>query len=231
MPLLEVLHASGSLSSRESASHINGTTPSLKRVSILVDFPLAHMQTQDMIDETFDQVRYNIERYAQLIMNITSAAAKREMADMGYELQHVLAFDGLPQHFPSLTGGYPYVSVNAYSESEFLDRQGYPGWFPELGSKCRGPLTPNSKLKYVNSLGRQAFHKLGLDMRYYAKTWEFANQFWWNEKMWKDVRLPNLDCTHPTAGRTGFTCVYKFLLQAIVDGYYEAQREGGVTAP
>ncbi len=192
-------------------------------MSIIVEFPLAHMQTQDMIFDFYDQVQYNQDRYTQIIMNLTTLAGRNELAQLGFDLKHVIAFDGLPQHFPTETGGYTEKIHEYTSETDFVQHQGYPGWRPELGSSCRGPLPRNSRLKQVNDLSRQAFIKYGLDRNWYGKTWEFHNQFWFQEVMWRNKKSPMLDCVHTIRVRTGLTCLHKYFVQAMVDGYYEAQ--------
>ena len=67
----------------------------------------------------------------------------------------------------------------------FLDRGGYPGWRPELGSSCRGPIPPNSPLKGVVEDIRQIWKDQGLDMRWYGQTFEFSNLFWWQTQQCK----------------------------------------------
>lgn len=225
MPLMEFLR-SRNISQWASANRSVPTTgrfqsPNLRPLTIMVEFPFAHMQTQDMISDLFDQVQYNQHRYAQTIMNLTTPDSREELARLGFELKTMIVFDGLPQHFPTETGGYTEKIHEYTTEREFLEHGGYPGWRPELGSACRGPLPPSSMLKQVNHLARKAFVKYGLDMNFYGKTWEFANQFWFQEAMWK--RAPMLDCVHSAKIRTGLSCIHKYFVQAMVDGYYESK--------
>lgn len=54
------------------------------------------------------------------------------------------------------------------SEAACIENGGYPGWKPEYGTQCRGPLPPTSNLTKVNNIARVAYEKNGLDMRWYA---------------------------------------------------------------
>ncbi len=207
-------------------NHTGTSSPlRLRPLSVIVEYPIAHMQTQDMIYDFYDQVRYNQRRYPQLIMNLTTRAAQTELAAMGFELQHMIAFDGLPQHFPTETGGYTEKIHEYHSPQELLQNNGYPGWKPEYGAMCRGPLPLNSTLKAINNLSRQAFEELGLDMKFYGRIWEFANHFWWQEMMWRDYAFRILDCVHPWNARCGYTCIHKVFLQAMIDNYFEEEQQ------
>jgi hypothetical protein len=219
---LEVLRAAG-IAAAEGWSATTLPPPPLRPMSLFVEFPIAHSQTEVMIDKYIDQVQYNQMRFTELVMNITSREARDELAStMGLQLAHVIAFDGLPQHFPSATGAYPSMKTGINSEASFLE-QPYPNWHAELGSSCRGPLPRNSRLKQVNDWERVAFQQYhGFDMKFYAKIWEFSNQFWWQERMWNG-KGGQLDCTHGQG--QGPTIVHKYFVQAMVDGYYESQHQ------
>lgn len=194
----------------------------LRPLSILFEFPIAHTQTYDMVQSNMGQIRYNQMKFTEMIMNITTPAARAELAELGFRLEHLVAYDGTPQHFPTDSGAYPDVRYQK-SEAEFLQANGYPGWKPEFGSTCRGPLPPNSPLRNINLMSRHAFATQGFDTtRWYGTTWEFSNQFWWQETMW---RVAQLDCTHPQGPVGGATCAHKYFLQAMVDGYYEEQKQ------
>jgi hypothetical protein len=201
-----------------ASSGSKSQTRPLRPMSILVEFPIAHSQTHAMIQSSLGQVQFNQERFSKMILNITTPAAQAELAELGFKLEHLVIFDGTPQHFPTETGAYADIRYQT-SEEQFLQAKGYPGWRPELGSTCRGPLPPNSTLKHINQMSRDSFANLGFDMdRWYGTTWEFSNQFWWEEAMWKHNQL---DCTHPHAPIGGAVCAHKYFLQAMIDGYYE----------
>ena len=95
----------------------------------------------------------------------------------------MLVFDGLPQYFPTETAAYRSELTQHQSEEIFLQQNGYDGWHTEFGSSCRGPLPPNSPLKDVAMNIRQVWMDQGFDMRWYGRTWEFANMFWFQTQM------------------------------------------------
>jgi hypothetical protein len=39
-----------------------------------------------------------------------------------------MAFDGIPQFNPTLTGAFGFQIKETQTEIDFLDREGYPGW-------------------------------------------------------------------------------------------------------
>jgi hypothetical protein len=216
-----------SSSTRINSDNDGGNLPSaqqqLRPLSIIVDFPLAHAQTHFMITEMWDQVKYNQERMVEMIMNVTTASARQELAKLGFNLTHLIVFDGVPQFFPTESGGYLH-ELQRGNEQAFLDAKGYPGWRPELGSSCRGPLPPNGKLRQVNELERQAFHRHeSFNPKFYGKTWEFTNQFWWQTAKWwkKSKDFAYFDCVHTRQSRTGLSCVHKYFLQVMVDDHFE----------
>ncbi len=189
----------------------------LRPLSIIVQYPLAHAQNQHMIFESFPQIEYNQKRLVELIMNITTPAAQSDLATIGFQLTHLVAFDGFPQHFPTETSAY--VATQHASEQAFLAGQGYEGWHPTMGSTCRGPLPHNNILTRINNHERRNFVNMGFDMRWYGQTWEFTNQFWWEEVMWAGGDA--LDCTHPRSPEAAGPRVLKYFIQAMADDAYE----------
>lgn len=155
-------------------------------------------------------------------MHLASPAGKKELAKLGFELKHIIVFDGSPQTFPTETGGYHFVTRKFKNEDMFVENNGYPGWYPELGTACQGPLPPNSKSKEAMMMARQAFADLGLEMQWYGQTWEFANQFWYQTNTYD---RNGLDCTHSyqKGGNNGYACVNRWFFQAMVDDHYEHQ--------
>jgi hypothetical protein len=176
------------------------------------------VQNQNWILEDWERVANNQKTVPQNFMDAASKQGRLELAKMGYELAHMIVYDGQPQYNPSETGAYDLEQKKIPSETAFLERNGYPGWKPEYGTKCRGPLPPTSRFTQVNDLGRQAFEDLGLDMRFYGRIWEFANQWWWQVQGWGGR---GLDCTHSAATSSGMSCVHKYFLMAMVDDHYE----------
>ncbi len=187
----------------------------LRPLALLVQYPSAHVQTNDMIQESIDQVRYNQETFPQLLLDMTTRKAQKQLAKMGFHLAHVIVWDGLPQHFPTPSGGYDttWFTTNSLTDGSSSSSRSR--------TACQGPLPPNSILRTINQWGRRAWEQNGLNMRYYGHTWEFSNQFWWQEQMLRDGG-PRLDCTHGHSADTGLTMVHKYFLQAMVDGYYDS---------
>lgn len=204
---------------------------SKRLLSLLIEYPIAHTQTDDLIrnDQKYVQ-ELNSKFVASLMVYMKSESGKRELADLGFELGNIFVFDGLPQYFPTETGAYLFDNLSRKSEEHFLRENGYAGWRPELGSTCRGPLPPNSPLKDVAKVIRQTWIDQGLDMRWYGSTWEFANMFWFQTYGWFDGDRHHggktgLDCTH-SAGPSGMHPMHKFFLQAMLDDYSETKHAG-----
>lgn len=220
-PFLEVLRSRRVLDHwKRAASQFSSSQHLLRPLAILVQYPAAHTQTNDMIHESIDQIRYNQDTFPQLLLNIAADKAKDELTKMGFQISHIMTWDGSPQRFPTATGGYDTSWFMNIGEGEDLNRA--------LESKCRGPLPPNSILKGINQWAQHSFERNGLDMQFYGKTWEFSNQFWWQERMarWDDEgddEGKHLDCTHGVSQDTGLTMVHKNFLQAMVDGYFDMQ--------
>lgn len=196
----------------------------LRKLSVIVEYPIAHAQNQDMIFEQYEKVQEIQKGFPKLFTDLRSEAGKLALAEMGYELGHIIAYDGIPQFNPSVTGAYSWVQKSRKSEEDFLANDGYPGWIPDYGSKCRGPLPPTNKLKKVNDLSRQSFEENGLDMNFYGRTWEFGNSFWWSTKGWT-TNGKGLDCTH--SGYSGISCVHPYLLMTMVDDHYDNLEKAG----
>lgn len=190
----------------------------LRKLTLIVEYPFAHVQNQNMIFEEMDTIKEIQKGLPKTIMDVTSDQSRQELTEMGYELGHIIAYDGLPQFNPTVTGGYDWgIKGSGTSEEAFLQNQGYPGWIPQYGSKCRGPLPPTSNLTAINRLSREAFEEFGLDMKLYGRTWEFANQFWFNVRNWGDR---GIDCTHTPMG-SSMSCVHRYFLMTMVDDHFE----------
>ena len=114
-------------------------------------------------------------------MNIQSTNGKNVLKTRGYNFQHIFVFDGLPQFFPTNTSGYDKgIGTSNTFQSNFT----YIGHdIKEFGNSCRGPLPNNSILKDINIMSRNRFIDLGLNIKWYGRTWEFTNMFWWQVKM------------------------------------------------
>jgi hypothetical protein len=160
----------------------------LRNFSLIVEYPIAHVQSQDMIQQnvlhtTIQSLQKELpSRY----MEFTSDIGRKVLATRGYSLQHFIVFDGLPQFFPTETSGFTKHIFSAQPESELKNIAfSYPGWKPDYGTSCVGPLPQNSLLREINDMSRKSFQEQGHDMRWYGRTWEFANLFWWQMKMCK----------------------------------------------
>jgi hypothetical protein len=129
----------------------------LRKVSIIIEYPIAHAQNQDMIFNEWEEVAKIQNGLPKMVTDLNSETGKRELAEMGYEVGHLIAYDGIPQFFPTVTGAFPWDLKLSTSIEKWENNSGYKGWIPDYGDQCRGPLPPSSKLTYVNSLSKQGF--------------------------------------------------------------------------
>lgn len=198
--------------------------PTVKRkLSLIIEHPIAHVQNQNMIREQWDAIETIQHGFPQQIMNIYTPEGRKILSDAGWEPGHVIAFDGIPQFNPTQTGAFEWSMMTLANEEKFIANNGYEGWLKDYGTQCRGPLPPQSTLKKVNDLARQGYTDAGLDLKFYGRTWEFANQFWFVVKGWTPTK--GLDCTHAKQFGTGLSCVHKYFLQLMVDDHYESMEE------
>jgi hypothetical protein len=109
-----------------------------------------------------------------------------------------MAFDGLPQHFPTETNSFdPF-----YKPALTLEQGKLQNWRPKLGRSCVRPLPLTSPLKSTMLMARCTFDKHGddniFDIKYYGCVWEFSNQYWWQMRGEVRARRGNtrFDCTH-----------------------------------
>ena len=195
-------------------------TKRLRKLTIISEYPIAHAQNQRMIYNEIETVKRIQDGFPKIMLDAGSEIGRKELAEMGYDLQRIIAYDGIPQFNPTLTGAHDLDIKLSHSEEQFLEKEGYPGWKPEYGSKCRGPLVPTSKLTEVNQLSYKSFEEKGLDMRFYGRIWEFSNIFWFDTQGWS---TKGLDCTHSPHG-SGMSCVHKFFLMAMVDDEYDIKQ-------
>ena len=189
----------------------------LRKLTLIIDWPIAHIQNQNLLLENFQKVDGTQKAMSKNLMHAKSAQGRQELKEMGYQLEHIIVFDGMPQWNPSVTGAYDMAQKKSHSEHSFLENEGYPGWKPEYGSSCRGPLAPTSNLTATNKMARRKFEALGLDMKFYGRTWEFANQLWFHTNQWGG-KGGMLDCTH---GGGGMSCTHRYVLMAMIDDHFE----------
>ncbi|GAX27840.1 hypothetical protein FisN_13Hh053 [Fistulifera solaris] len=198
--------------------------PQIKRkLSFIIDHPIAHVQNENMIMEEWDTIAAIQQGFPQQIMNIYSPEGRTILSEAGWEPGHVIAFDGIPQFNPSKTGAFDWSLKTIMNEEKFIANNGYEGWMEDYGTKCRGPLPPQSALKKVNELAREGYQNAGLDPNFYGRIWEFANQFWFAVKGW--TKDKGLDCTHAKQYGTGLSCVHKYFLQLMIDDHYRTIEE------
>jgi hypothetical protein len=188
-------------------------------VTIFSEHPIAHAQNEVMMTTNFDFVKSLQERWTEVMLNVTKDSKLKEILRNNHiEIANIIAFDGSPQFFPSESGGHNVEIKNAGTEADFIKKGGYPGWKPEYGTKCVGPLPPTSNLTKVNNIAKAAYEKNGLDMRWYGRTWEFINMFWFQTKGWG---RGGLDCTHGGPSHAGMSCMHKYFLMAMVDDHFD----------
>lgn len=201
----------------------------LRNLTIIIPYPIAHIQDQDMLLNRWDDLEMRQRHLPELVMAGLTKEGKKDLAKLGWNLERIIVFDGFPQFFPTPTSGYyEYGTGNTNAnkgEESFIQHGGYPqkgehypAWIPEHGHACRGPVPLSSKLTNASRLSRDAFQDLGLDMNFYIRSWEFSNQFWWMAQGW--TRGGGLDCTH---GVGVFYDAHRYLLQAAIDDHYDTK--------
>jgi hypothetical protein len=69
-----------------------------------VGFPIAHSQVETMLFHHMDKIEYNQVGYTQRVMSALTSQGKRELEEINITLARIIAFGGLPQHFPTEIG-------------------------------------------------------------------------------------------------------------------------------
>jgi len=184
--------------------------------AVLIEHPIAHIQTQDLLAGNYEYTVNLQNKWTQVFLNATQDPILQDKAKaQGVKISRLIAFDGSPQFFPSVSGGHMCTIRSFSSEKAFLEAGGYEGWKPEYGSTCRGFLPPTSELSQFAKLARVQYENNGLDMLYYGRVWEFINLVWFGMKGWTNK---GLDCTH---GGGGVSQMHKYFLMAMVDGVFD----------
>jgi hypothetical protein len=186
-------------------------------VSIIIQHAIAHVSRDDDLLYSFNATKRRNTQVIQEAINLASESSKAKLAKVGWEIDKVILFDGPPQHFPSESGGWTQNIKNCRDELCGNDSH---AWNVEVNGKlnCKGPIPRGSALKQMIDHSRYAAIEEGFDMRWYGRTWEFSNLFWWQHVGWQGIR--GLDCTH-SPGATGINCMYKYFLQAMIDDFYD----------
>jgi hypothetical protein len=149
----------------------------LRNLTIIMEYPFAHIQTEVMIDTFPEKINELQTKLPSLVMDLKSAEGQLQLAKQGYRLNGIIVFDGLPQFYPTRTSGWSPTMAYLKQIDGIIK---YPGnWTPEYGTNCVGPLPRHSVLRGVNDLSRRSFEQLHFDDRWYGRTWEFVNLFWW----------------------------------------------------
>jgi len=188
----------------------------LQKVSIIIQHPIAHIAREhQMLDDTYNVTRRYNARMINAVLDMASASSRAKLAEIGWELDKVILFDGLPQHFPTVTGGFDLAFQGCRNDS-------CDGKWPEEKGKyhCKGPIPRGSNFKRINDDSRYAAIQAGFDMRFYGRTWEFTNLFWWQHLNFENRRKGSLDCTHSQNG-SSINYMYKYFLQAMIDDFFE----------
>jgi hypothetical protein len=164
----------------------------LRNMSLLVEYPFAHVQSQDMFQNglTNSAIRGFQFTIPSHYTEFMSVRGKKKLAKRnGFDFRHLIVFDGIPQFYPTVTNGW---TTNMYEVKTEMGSKpetfGYKGWKPEYGRSCVGPLPRNSRLREINLMSRTNFFRLAghnYMTRWYGRTWEFVNLFWFQMKMCK----------------------------------------------
>ena len=181
----------------------------LRNVTFIIPYPLAHIQEEENLLRQWDDLKMRQRKWPELAMAGQTKEGRELLSKLGWNLNRIIVFDGFPQFFPTNTSGsFGKRNRDLFNKGKYT---------PIHGKRCRGPVPSTSKLAQANHLIRQSFRDLDLDMSFYIRSWEFSNQFWWMaEGMGKSG---GLDCTH---GVGPFYDAHVYLLQAVIDDYYEA---------
>ena len=188
----------------------NATSP--QQSSVIVQHPIAHIMRQPDLLNTYDAMAKYQELCIKGVMEAESPATRGALSNLGFHLNHLIVFDGLTQHFPTVTGAYTPEILSCLAGEQTCDS--LPEWkIEEQGPlNCVGPVPNSSLFRKALELERSQFMKNGLDMRWYGMSWEFTNLFWWQHRAWNGVGP--LDCTHHVKGGGG-AMMYKYFLQAM----------------
>jgi hypothetical protein len=186
-------------------------------MTIFVQHPIAHIARQPDLLNKFDETAAYQEKCVQGALNVTSPEVKAALADIGYELNQVVVFDGLPQHFPTVTGAFTQEMKECTTKGGTCNK--LPVWnIEEHGPlDCIGPIPQSSLYRKFIELQRRQYMENGFDMKWYGESWEFVNLFWWQHRSWGRV---GLDCTHFIDASGGYQ-MYKFFFQAMIDETFE----------
>ena len=192
---------------------VNATSP--QQISVLIQYSIAHIVRQPDLFNNYDHIAEYQQLCVKDIMEVNSPATRAALADIGFRLNKFVVFDGIAQHFPTITGAYTPEIQKCKEDAKTCDS--YPEWnFEEHGPlQCTGPVPGSSLFRKFLELERSEFMKNGLDMRWYGMSWEFTNLFWWQHRAWGRT---GLDCTHDAA-YAGGGMMYMYFLQAMIDDW------------
>ena len=157
----------------------------LKKLTIIAQHSIAHIVRQPDLLQKFDETVTYQKDCVNGTLGVTSPETKAALADLGYELNPLIVFDGITQHFPTETGAYT-PEINNCKKSDYGPCDGLPGFnIEEHGPvSCRGPVPRSSLFQKFLETERTEFRQMGFDMRWYGKTWEFTNLIWWQHIGW-----------------------------------------------
>ena len=194
------------------------TATTLQKTSILVQYSVAHIIRENDLLLTYNQTVEKNELIIQRTVDVLSEESKAVLSKVNFELDRLIVFDGLPQHNPTETGAFDFAQKKCKKADYPVCEQLSYFHLDEHGPlDCRGPIPKNTPYRNFIDLDRATFEKAGLDMKWYGRTWEFGNLFWWSHRSWEGKA--GLDCTHWMKGSPG-VCIYKYFLQAMIDEYY-----------
>lgn len=161
----------------------------VERLVLIVDFPVAHMQTGPMIHEQHDIVEENVVGFASIIADVAGGAAREALLGRGINVTDVIVLEGLPQHFPLEDFAYDRDALAAMGDAQ-------------QNLTCRGPLPEGCALGTLAEMQRRAFSAAeGFAPENYLRTFGFSNLFWWTHRGWGRT---GLDCTHWEGGPNTF---------------------------
>ena len=180
---------------------------SLRKLSLIINYPMSDLISQNMVSDSWGDLVHFQTAFPPMLNHVRTTEGRAELAQLGYQLEHFIVMDGIPQFYPTDTGAYD-IGFHGISTRE--DFSPFPGWIPDYGNTCRGPIPDTSPQTELAVLGRSQFDA----SKWYGQTWEFANVFWWQMRAWGMGH--GLDCTR-SSYHSGASCVQTYFLAAMVE--------------
>lgn len=198
-----------------TVNNTNTVDALLHPLSLIIQYPLGHTTSHEFLLNRWDDAVQFQRDFMKELLRIQSDDSRQQLREVGYDLQHIIVLDGIPQFYPTSTGSYTTLLDIMSGEEDFWSHGAYRGWDPRYGSRCLGPHTSRSAQATLNRIIREAISEEGLSLPVlYGPTWVFANEFWWQTRAW--LFHHGLDCSR-SSPVSGLSCVTKYVIKALVE--------------